>query len=83
MIQNGNAMHVITDGEKEMSNFQAAYGFVVIISFALGVVFFWIDGMLLWSILFIGLAIMLVRIKIIWNNSVWLDNVTRKLGDDS
>ena len=76
-------MNVIIGGEKEMSNFQAAYGFVGIISFALGVVFFWIDGMLLWSILFIVLAIMLVMVKIIWNNAVWADNVTRKLGDDS
>jgi hypothetical protein len=83
MIQNGSALIVITDGEKEMSNFHAAYGFVGIISFALGVVFFWIDGMLLWSILFIVLAVMLVMVKIIWNNAIWLDNATRELGDDS
>ena len=76
-------MVVITDGGKEMSDFQTAYGFVGIISFALGIIFFWIDGMLLWSILFIVLAIMLVMVKIIWNNAVWLDNTTRKLGDDS
>ena len=76
-------MNVIIDGETEMSNFQAAYAFVGIISFVLGIVFFWIDGMLLWSILFIVLAIMLVLTRIIWNNAVWADNVTRKLGDDS
>ncbi len=66
-----------------MSNFQAVYGFVGIISFVLGIVFFFIDGMLLWSILFIVVVMMLVLSKIIWNNSVWADNVVRKLGDDS
>ena len=66
-----------------MSNFQAVYGFVGIISFVLGIVFFFIDGMLLWSILFIVVVMMLVLSKIIWNNSVWVDNVVRKLGDDS
>jgi len=82
MIRNGNASVVIRDGEKEMSNFQAAYGFVGIISFVLAIVFFWIDGMLLWSILFIVVVMMLVLTKIIWNNAVWLEKVTRKLGDD-
>lgn len=76
-------MSVIIDGGKEMSNFQAAYGFVGIISFVLGIVFFWIDGMLLWSILFISLAIMLIMIRAIWNISGWADNIVRKLGDDS
>jgi len=76
-------MNVITHGEKEMSNFQAAYSFVGIISFVLGIVFFWIDGMLLWSILFFVLAIMLVLTRMIWNLAGWADNVTRKLGDDS
>ena len=66
-----------------MINFQAVYGFVGIISFVLGIVFFFIDGMLLWSILFIVVVMMLVLSKIIWNNSVWVDNVVRKLGDDS
>jgi len=83
MIQNGNATNVIIDGEKEMTNFQAAYGFVGIFSFVLGIVFFWIDGMLLWSIGFFVLAIMLVLTRIIWNNAVWAENVTRKLGDDN
>ncbi len=83
MIRNGNALTVFIDGGVEMSNFQAAYGFVGIISFVLGIIFFWIDGMLLWSILFIVLAVMLVMVKIIWNNAIWLDNATRKLGDDS
>jgi len=83
MTQNWNAVHVIIDGGKEMSSFQAAYSFVGIISFVLAIVFFWIDGMLLWSILFIVIVIMLVLFKMIWNISGWADNVVRKLGDDS
>ncbi len=65
-----------------MSNFHAAYGFVGIISFVLGITFFFIDGMLLWSIGFFVLAIMLVLTRIIWNNAVWVENVTRKWGED-
>jgi len=75
-------MNVIIHGEKEMSDFQAAYGFVAIMSFVLGIVFFWIDGMLLWSILFFVLAIMLVLTRLIWNLAGWADNVSRKLGED-
>ncbi len=66
-----------------MSNFQSAYAFVGIFSSILGIIFIIIDGMLLWAIGFFSLTIILVLIKIIWNNAVWLDNVTRKLGDDS
>jgi len=66
-----------------MSNFQAGYAFVGIFSSILGIIFIIIDGMLLWAIGFFSLTIILVLIKIIWNNAVWLDNVTRKLGDDS
>ncbi|MCH7559757.1 MAG: hypothetical protein IIC67_00050 [Thaumarchaeota archaeon] len=65
-----------------MSAFQAGYAFVALISFVLAIAFFFIDGMLLWSIGFIVLVMMLVLIRIIWNNAVWLENVTRKLGDD-
>ncbi len=64
-----------------MSTFQTGYALVGIFSTVLGIVFVFIDGMLLWSILFFVLAIMLVLIRIIWNNAVWLENVTRKLGD--
>ena len=65
-----------------MSNFQAVYALVTIFSSVLGIIFIIIDGMLLWAIGFFVLAIMLVLFKIIWNNAVWLENVTRKLGDD-
>jgi len=64
-----------------MSNAQAAYAFVGIISFVLGIVFFFIDGMLLWSILFFVIAIMLVLFKIIWDVAGWAENVKRKMGD--
>ena len=65
-----------------MSNFQAAYALVALLSFVFGVVFFFIDGMLLYSIGFFVLVMMLVLTRIIWNNAVWFDNVVRKLGED-
>ena len=82
MTQSGNATTVITDGGNEMSNFQAAYAFTVIISFVLGMAFFFIDGMLLWSILFFVIVMILVLLKITWNIAGWAENVTRKLGED-
>ena len=65
-----------------MSNFQVGYALVTIFSSILGIIFTIIDGMLLWAIGFFVLAIMLVLIRIIWNNSVWVDNIVRKLGDN-
>jgi len=65
-----------------MSVFQAAYALVTIFSSVLGIIFTIIDGMLLWAIGFFVLAIVLVLIRIIWNNAVWLENITRKLGED-
>ena len=64
-----------------MSNFQAGYAFVILISFVLGIAFFFIDGMLLWSILFISLFIILILFRMILNISGWADNVVRKLGE--
>jgi len=64
-----------------MSDFQAGYAFVGLISFVLGIAFFFIDGMLLWSILFISLFIILILFRMIWNVAGWADRVTRKLGD--
>ena len=66
-----------------MSNFQAAYALVGIFSSFLGIIFIIIDGMLLWAIGFFSLTIILVLIRIIWNNAVWADNILRKLGDDN
>ena len=83
MIQNGNATNAITGGGKEMSDFQAGYGLVGIISFLLAIVLFFIDGMLLWSVLFFSVVVILVLMRIMWNISGWVENVTRKMGDDS
>jgi len=65
-----------------MGNMRAAYGLAVIISIVLGIVFFFIDGTLIWSIGFFVLAITLVLIKVMWNIAGWADNVARKLGED-
>ena len=65
-----------------MSTFQIGYAFVVLSTFVLGIAFFFIDGMLLWSIGFGSLFVILVLCRIIWNISGWAENVTRKLGDE-
>lgn len=65
-----------------MSSFHATYAFVTLLSFVLGIIFFFIDGMLLWSIGFFVLSIMLILIKVTWNIAGWAENVTRKLGED-
>ena len=65
-----------------MSNVKSIYAFVALFSFVFGIVFAFIDGMLIWSVLFFALAMMLFLIKIIWNNAVWSEKVTRKWGED-
>ena len=67
---------------KKMSAFQAAYAFVALISFVLGIVFSIIDGMLLWAVLFFALGIIIVLMKIAWDIAGFADNVVRKLSDD-
>ena len=64
-----------------MSSFQAGYVLVGLFSFVLGIMFFFIDGMLLWSIGFFVLGITLVLLKTMWGVAGWTDNVTRKMGD--
>jgi len=61
---------------------QGVYAFVAFIGIFLGIVFFFIDGMILWSIAFFVLGIFLIMLKIIWNIAGWADNVVRKMGDD-
>ena len=65
-----------------MSDGKAIYAAVALFSFVFGIFFAFIDGMLLWSILFFVLAMMLVLTRIIWNNAVWVEKVTRKWGED-
>lgn len=65
-----------------MGSAQAIYALVTFFSFVLAIVFFFIDGMLLWSIGFLVLSIMLVLIQITWNIAGWVENVIRKMGED-
>ncbi len=65
-----------------MSNFQATYSLVALFSFVLGIVFAFIDGMLLWVILFFTIGILIVIMKIMWNIAGFADNVIRKIGDN-
>ena len=64
---------------KEMTS--VVYAIVTFFGIFLGIVFFFVDGALLWSIGFFSLAIILVLIKIMWNIAGWAENVTRKLGE--
>ena len=66
-----------------MGTSQGVYALVTFLGILLGIVFFFIDGMLLWSIAFFSLGIILILLKIMWGISGWADNVTRKLGDDN
>ena len=65
-----------------MSYFQAVYALVALFSFVFGIGFSFIDGMLLWAILFFALGIILVLMRIMWNIAGFADNVVRKLGDN-
>jgi len=59
------------------------YALAAFFSNFLGVVFLFIDGMILWSIAFFTIGIILILLKIMWGISGWADNVTRKLGNDT
>jgi len=65
-----------------MSNFQIAYALVGIISLILGVIFIFIDGMLLYAIGFFSLFLIMGLMKIMWGIAGWADNVARKMGED-
>ncbi len=69
-------------GEK-MSTFQAAYALTALASFVLGIGFSFIDGMLLWAVLFFAFGVLVVLMRIMWSIAGWADNVARNLGDDS
>ena len=58
------------------------YSVIIFLEIFLGLIFFFIGGMLLWSILFFVLAIVLIDVKITWEIGGWADKVTRKLGDE-
>ncbi|MBT4327709.1 MAG: hypothetical protein HOD60_12535 [Candidatus Nitrosopelagicus sp.] len=65
-----------------MGSIQTFFAFVAVISMILGVIFIFIDGMLLYSIVFLGLGFFLMLMKVMWGISVWTDSVTRKMGKD-
>jgi len=65
-----------------MSAFQSFFAFIAIISMILGVVFIFVDGMLLYSIAFFVIGMMIMLTKIIWGIAGWADNVTRRIGGD-
>ena len=65
-----------------MGTSQGVYALVTLFSILLGIIFFFIDGMLLWSIGFFSLGIILIILNAMWGISGWADNVVRKLGDE-
>ena len=65
-----------------MSNFQVGYALVGIISLILGVIFIFIDGMLLYAIGFFSLFLIMGLMKLMWGIAGWADNVARKMGED-
>ena len=60
---------------------QGIYAFVAFIGIFLGIVLFFIDGMILWSAAFFSFGLFLIILKLMWGFAGWADNVTRKLGD--
>ena len=65
-----------------MGNSKAILATVALFGNFLGVVFLFIDGMLLWSIAFFVLGIGLIILMIMWDIAGWADNVARKMGED-
>ncbi len=66
-----------------MGTSQGAYALVTFLGIFLGIILFFIDGMLLWAITFFIVGLVLIIFKVMWGFAGWADNVTRKLGDDS
>lgn len=53
-----------------------------LLSFVLGIILFFIDGMLLYSIGFFVLFLLLAVLKTTRGIAGWAERVTRKLGED-
>jgi len=64
-----------------MGTSQGVYALVTFLGIFLGIILFFIDGMLLWAITFFIVGLILIIIKIMWGFAGWADNVTRKIGD--
>ncbi len=65
-----------------MSTFQTIFAFVAVISMILGVIFIFVDGMLLHSIAFFVIGMMIILTKMMWSIAGWADNTTRRIGGD-
>ena len=65
-----------------MESIQTFFAFVSVTSMILGVIFIFVDGMLLYSIAFLVFGFCIMLMKVMWGVSVWADNVTRKLGEE-
>ena len=61
-----------------MGTSQGVYAIVTFFGIFLGIIFFFIDGMLLWSIGFFLLFLILVIFKIMWGVSGWAEEKTRE-----
>ena len=59
---------------------QGAYALVTFLGIFLGIVLFFIDGMLLWAIGFFLVGFILIILKVMWGVAGWADDVTRKMG---
>ena len=55
---------------------------MAIFSLILSIIFFFIDGMLLYAIGFFVLFLILGLMKAMWGVSVWMDNTTRRMGGE-
>lgn len=64
-----------------MGNSQSLIAVIALFGNFLGLVFMFIDGMLLWSIAFFVLGIILILLLIMWKNAGWVDSVVRKFGE--
>ena len=65
-----------------MENGKAVIATVALFGNFLGLIFLFIDGMLLWSIAFFALGIFLIILMIMWDISGWADKVVRNMGGD-
>ena len=61
---------------------QGIYALFAFFGIFLGIFLLFIDGMILWSVVFFSFGLLLIIFKIMWGISVWADSVFRKMGDD-
>ena len=66
-----------------MGSIQGFFALVAVISMILGVIFIFIDGMLLYAIAFFVFGFFIMLMNVMWGIAGWADNVTRRMsGDD-